>query len=55
VSKDETFKIPCGDKPERYPRTNAKKFRESSLWERMGPGKRKQNKSETNKTKESKQ
>jgi len=47
VSKDETFKIPCGDKPE-------KKFRESSLWERMGPGKRKQNKSETNKTKESK-
>jgi len=34
---EKEFKIPCGDKPERYPRTNAAKFRKSKLWDKMGP------------------
>jgi len=37
----EDFKIPCGDLPERYPRTNAKRYRESSLWDNFGPVTRK--------------
>ena len=30
-------KIPCGDLPERYPRTSYKGYAESSIWEKMGP------------------
>jgi hypothetical protein len=33
-------KIPCGNKPERYPRTNYKKYAQSSLWDNFGPDKK---------------
>jgi hypothetical protein len=40
IDKTTPSKIPCGDLPERYPRTNAKKYRDAPIWDKLGPKKK---------------